>query len=98
MRLQFGQFALELHEGKTRLMEFGRFAASSKKRCSLGKPESGTFLRFIFNRGDFAASNVGRSSSSKDTGRPDEGQAPGSQNEAPRTTACTTPFLNKADG
>ena len=48
MRLRFGQFALELHEDKTRLLEFGRFAASSRRRRGLGKPETFTFLGFIF--------------------------------------------------
>ena len=48
MRLRFGQFALELHEDKTRLLEFGRFAASSRKRRGLGRPETFTFLGFIF--------------------------------------------------
>ena len=48
MRTRFGQFALELHEDKTRLLEFGRLAASNRKRRGLGKPETFTFLGFIF--------------------------------------------------
>lgn len=48
MRVRFGQFALELHEDKTRLLEFGRFAASNRKRRGLGRPETFTFLGFIF--------------------------------------------------
>jgi RNA-directed DNA polymerase len=48
MRTRFEQFALELHEDKTRLLEFGRFAAARRQRRGLGKPETFTFLGFIF--------------------------------------------------
>jgi group II intron reverse transcriptase/maturase len=48
MRERFAKFALELHGDKTRLLEFGRFAAPSRKQCGLGKPETFTFLGFIF--------------------------------------------------
>ena len=48
MRLRFGQFALELHEDKTRPLEFGRFAAPSRKQRVLGKRETFTFPGFIF--------------------------------------------------
>ena len=45
-RLQ--EFALSLHPEKTRLIEFGRLAAENRKRRGLGKPETFTFLGFIF--------------------------------------------------
>jgi RNA-directed DNA polymerase len=48
MRKRFEQFALELHADKTRLLEFGRFAAPSREKRGLGKPETFTFLGFIF--------------------------------------------------
>ena len=48
MRQRFEQFALELHGEKTRLLEFGRFAAARRKRRGLGKPETFTFLGFTF--------------------------------------------------
>jgi group II intron reverse transcriptase/maturase len=48
MRTRFEQFALELHEDKTRLLEFGRFAATRRQRRGLGKPETFTFLGFTF--------------------------------------------------
>jgi RNA-directed DNA polymerase len=48
MRQRFEQFALELHEEKIRLLEFGRFAAARRQRRGLGKPETFTFLGFIF--------------------------------------------------
>jgi len=46
MRERFQQFALELHGDKTRLLEFGRFAAARRQRRGLGKPETFTFLGF----------------------------------------------------
>jgi RNA-directed DNA polymerase len=39
-------FDLELHEEKTRLLEFGRFAAASRKKRGEGKPETFDFLGF----------------------------------------------------
>ena len=43
-RLQ--KFELELHPDKTRLIEFGRFAAISRKQRGEGKPETFNFLGF----------------------------------------------------
>jgi hypothetical protein len=43
---RFGKFGLELHPEKTRLLEFGAFAAETRKRCGLGKPETFNFLGF----------------------------------------------------
>ena len=40
------QFALTLHPDKTRLIEFGRFAAERRARRGLGKPDSFDFLGF----------------------------------------------------
>ena len=48
MRARFEQFGLELHEEKTRLLEFGRNAAGQRRRRGLGKPETFTFLGFTF--------------------------------------------------
>lgn len=48
MRTRLEEFELTLHPDKTRLIEFGRFAASNHKRCGLGKPETFTFLGFTF--------------------------------------------------
>jgi RNA-directed DNA polymerase len=48
MRTRFEQFALELHGEKTRLLEFGRYAAARRRRRGLGKPETFTFLGFTF--------------------------------------------------
>jgi RNA-directed DNA polymerase len=46
MRARFEEFALSLHPDKTRLIEFGRFAAARRARRGLGKPETFDFLGF----------------------------------------------------
>jgi RNA-directed DNA polymerase len=48
MRERFEKFTLSLHPEKTRLIEFGRYAAENRKRRSLGKPENFNFLGFTF--------------------------------------------------
>jgi group II intron reverse transcriptase/maturase len=40
------RFGLELHPDKTRLIEFGRFAASNRRQRGEGKPETFDFLGF----------------------------------------------------
>ena len=51
MRERLREFALSLHPEKTRLIEFGRFAAESRKRLGLGKPETFDFMGFTFTCG-----------------------------------------------
>ena len=46
MRKRFEEFSLSLHAEKTRLIEFGRFAAVNRERRGLGKPETFNFLGF----------------------------------------------------
>ena len=46
LRERFAQFGLELHPDKTRLLEFGRYAASHRAERGLGKPETFDFLGF----------------------------------------------------
>jgi group II intron reverse transcriptase/maturase len=48
MRARFEQFGLALHEEKTRLLEFGRYAAVRRRQRGLGKPETFNFLGFMF--------------------------------------------------
>ena len=43
---RLAKFGLSLHEGKTRLVEFGRFASASRKRRGEGRPETFDFLGF----------------------------------------------------
>ena len=38
---------MSLHPEKTRLIEFGRFAAQNCKKRGLAKPETFTFLGFV---------------------------------------------------
>jgi hypothetical protein len=45
-RDRLAKFGLELHADKTRLIEFGRFAARGRKQRGEGKPETFTFLGF----------------------------------------------------
>jgi len=47
MQQRMEQFALSLHPDKTRLLEFGRTAATKRARRGLGKPETFTFLGFV---------------------------------------------------
>ncbi len=46
LRERFAKFGLELHPDKTRLIEFGRFAATNRQARGLGKPETFDFLGF----------------------------------------------------
>jgi group II intron reverse transcriptase/maturase len=46
LRERFAKFRLELHPEKTRLIEFGRYAAERRRARGLGKPETFDFLGF----------------------------------------------------
>ena len=46
LRERFAKFRLELHPDKTRLIEFGRYAAERRRARGLGKPETFDFLGF----------------------------------------------------
>ena len=46
LKERFGKFGLKLEESKSRLIEFGRFAESNRKRRGEGKPETFDFLGF----------------------------------------------------
>ncbi|MER8964063.1 group II intron reverse transcriptase/maturase, partial [Mesorhizobium sp. M0701] len=48
MRARLEEFMLSLHPEKTRLIEFGRFAAVDRKQRGLGKSETFAFLGFTF--------------------------------------------------
>jgi RNA-directed DNA polymerase len=65
MRDRLEEFALSLHSEKTRLIEFGRFAAEDRKRRRRGKPETFNFLGFTFicsktRRGNFQVKRKSR--------------------------------------
>ena len=46
LRERLAKFSLELNADKTRLIQFGRFAAQQRKERGLGKPETFQFLGF----------------------------------------------------
>ena len=46
LRERFAKFGLELHPEKTRLLEFGPYAAERRRRAGKGKPETFDFLGF----------------------------------------------------
>jgi hypothetical protein len=48
MRERLKEFSLMLHPEKTRLIEFGRFAAAQREKRGLNKPETFNFLGFTF--------------------------------------------------
>jgi hypothetical protein len=64
MRKRFEEFSLSLNPAKTRLIEFGRFAAERRVHRGLGKPETFNFLGFTFicernSRGAVPMNNTG---------------------------------------
>ena len=65
MRKRFEEFSLSLNPGKTRLIEFGRFAAERRAQRGFGKPETFNFLGFTFicgrnRRGQFLIKRITR--------------------------------------
>jgi RNA-directed DNA polymerase len=63
LHTRLAQFNLELAAGKTRLIEFGRFAAERRQKRGLGKPQTFAFLGFTHmcakdRRGHFALRRV----------------------------------------
>ncbi|MBC7926018.1 MAG: group II intron reverse transcriptase/maturase [Bryobacteraceae bacterium] len=50
-RARLAKFGLELHPEKTRLLEFGRFAAVDRRERGEKKPETFTFLGFVHQCG-----------------------------------------------
>jgi group II intron reverse transcriptase/maturase len=46
LHTRFAKFGLKLHEGKTRLIEFGRYAIERRARRGEGRPEAFDFLGF----------------------------------------------------
>jgi RNA-directed DNA polymerase len=51
LRERLGQFGLTLHPDKTRLLEFGRYAAQNREERGQGKPETFQFLGFVHSCG-----------------------------------------------
>ena len=59
LRARMKSFELELHPEKTRLIEFGRFAAVNRERRGVGSPETFTFLGFTHSCTRFGPSPRG---------------------------------------
>ncbi|HEX4955219.1 MAG TPA: group II intron reverse transcriptase/maturase [Thermoanaerobaculia bacterium] len=55
LRQRLRRFGLELHPEKTRLIEFGRFAAKRRQTLGLGRPETFHFLGFTHICGESQA-------------------------------------------
>jgi len=51
LRERLGRFGLTLHPNKTRLLEFGRYAAQNRRERGRGKPETFQFLGFVHSSG-----------------------------------------------
>jgi len=51
VRARLEQFGLQLHSDKTRLLEFGRYAAQNRGRRGEGKPETFQLLGFVHSCG-----------------------------------------------
>jgi len=51
LRARVAQFGLALHSDKTRLLEFGRYAADRRRARGVGKPETVNFLGFTHSGG-----------------------------------------------
>ena len=65
MRKRFEEFSLSLNPDKTRLIEFGRFAAERRTQRGVGKPETFHFLGFTYicernSRGQFLVKRITR--------------------------------------
>ena len=51
LRARLGEYGLSLHPDKTRLLEFGRYAAQNRRGRGQGKPETFQFLGFVHSCG-----------------------------------------------
>jgi len=64
LRERLREFGLELHPEKTRLIQFGRYAAEHRQRNGEGKPETFNFLGFTH-----ACGTIHKTASSRYCGR-----------------------------
>ena len=79
LRERFARFGLTLHPDKTRLLEFGRFAARNRRARGEGKPESFNFLGFTHSGDDPNGEVHGAAADDADA---DAGEAEGGQSGA----------------
>ena len=89
LRERLARFTLELNAEKTRLIEFGRFAAEDRKARGLGKPETFRFLGFTHACGK---SKTGRFKLKRvDRLETDAGQAASAEKRDRATSASAHP-------
>ena len=88
MRERLEEFSLSLHPDKTRLIEFGRFAANDARQRGLGKPET---FKFLALPSSVATPGWGSSSQADNTARSHAGKAQGDQGRAATADASADP-------
>ncbi len=89
LRGRFAEFGLELHPDKTRLIEFGRYAAANRARRGLGKPETFDFLGFTHicaKSQERAVLGQADHDRETDAGEAERGQGPAQAAHAPART------------
>ena len=87
MRERLAEYSLSLHPDKTRLIEFGRFAAAQRARRGLGKPETFRFLGFTF----ICVTPRALRSEAEIAGRSNAGEAQGNQKGVAIAKASANP-------
>ena len=94
LRERFAKFGLELHQEKTRLIEFGRFAIENREKRGAGRPETINFLGFTQFHAHLRASPQGRKvhGLAKDDRQADAGETARDQR---RTHAPATPTRSR---
>ena len=96
LRDRLAKFGLELNAEKTRLIEFGRYAARDRTARGLGKPETFRFLGFTHVVREDAGSRGGSSSSGSPTRN---GCAPScSRSKARWRRGCISPSQSRVAG
>ena len=85
MSERLGKFGLELHEGKTRLLQFGRYAAERRQRRGLGRPETLRVPGFHLHQREVPARQL--PAAAQKPGRPNEAEAAGHQGRVAATNA-----------
>ena len=86
---RFARFNLELNAEKTRLIEFGRFAAENRRRHHLGRPETFSFLGFTHMCGKTRDGTI--RVAAQDDHEADGGQAARGERLAPATSPLAHP-------
>jgi hypothetical protein len=92
MQRRLKEFGLTVHPKKTRLMEFGRFAAENRAIRGKGKPETFNFLGFTHISGK---DRNGRFMLIRKTRREDDGNSESDQGRSAKALALLNPRTGK---